>query len=292
VEIGSPKLRQRIRPFALPLLVVAALIAAPVAQAGGGVDLPASPESTASAGTATDPGAVATPATGTVDAAAAASSAPPDPNASAPVDAAAATAASAVSTVPSSPAAGHPSAAVQAILPSPSRVTAPVTAELRAAGASLLPHVSPRPLPSVAAPAVSKTLSHPTPAHTVTAPRLPLPSRSRALPPRKDRRPVGSVALARPETAPWLRSVPSAPRATAHLSSGGGLLPAPPAPQRPADLGAGGAAAGASSGFVLLLLIAAAALAWARPRVGRLVVAPLLDAPRPALLVLDLERPD
>jgi hypothetical protein len=69
-------------------------------------------------------------------------------------------------------------------------------------------------------------------------------------------------------------------------------LPAPPAPDRPASGLIGGSAGGAGTGFVLLLLaVAATVLAVVRPRLGGRI-ASLLRVPHPAVLALELERPD
>jgi hypothetical protein len=69
-------------------------------------------------------------------------------------------------------------------------------------------------------------------------------------------------------------------------------LPAPPAPDRPATGLIGGSAGGGGTGFVVLLLaVAATVLAVVRPRLGARMTS-LLRVPHPAVLALELERPD
>jgi hypothetical protein len=69
-------------------------------------------------------------------------------------------------------------------------------------------------------------------------------------------------------------------------------VPTPPIPDRTVAGWFGGSAGAAGAGFLLLLLaVAAAVLAVVRPRLGERLTS-LLRIPHPAVLALELERPD
>jgi hypothetical protein len=69
-------------------------------------------------------------------------------------------------------------------------------------------------------------------------------------------------------------------------------VPTPPIPDRTVTGLSGGSAGAAGAGFVLLLLaVAATVLAVVRPRLGKRTTS-LLRVPHPAVLALELERPD
>jgi hypothetical protein len=264
---GSPLLRTSFTAGAVPLLVAAALLGAPVAHADGGITVPTVPAVVAPTlvPVATAP-AVTVPATSPA-------------TVPAPTDTGAATGVTAPVDSNVSAAAAHE------IVPAAGQLAAPVLDATQAATDSVS-HSSP-----AAAPA-------PSTGGAATAPAQ-RPSRAQPVktaPHRRLARTVGS-AVTRVDRATFGISVASAvasaplPNRATRLPRGSHELPAPPAPERRTDLGLGGAPAGASSTFVFFLIAASIALVLARPGLGGRV-ALLLRAPRPVVLILALERPD
>jgi hypothetical protein len=257
---GSPLLRTRFTACAVPLLVAAALLGAPVAHADGGITVP------------TVPAVVAPTLAPVVTVPATSPAAVP-----APSDTGAATAVTTAADSRASAAAAHE------IVPAAGEIAAPALDTAQAAADSVS-HSSPSAAPSTRGAAAA-------PVHR--------PSRAqpvKAVPHRRAARTAGS-AVTRVHRAAFGISVasaggsaPSLNRAT-RLPRGSHELPAPSAPERRTDLGLGGAPAGASSAFVFFLIAASIALVLARPGLGERV-ALLLRAPRPVALILALERPD
>jgi hypothetical protein len=257
---GSPRLRTRLGACALPL-VAAGLIGAPAALAEGGLGLPG----TAAVTAATDLAHVTAPAAA--------------PEAAAPAEAVLATVASAAATAPAAPVAAAP--ALREIAPA----AAPLAAIVReAVPAGLSQQHAAHQLSTLpAAPAAAR------PAHA--APRA-------AAPVRHHRQARTAVA---PRRAPQAGPLPSFRGAAATVAShvrDDAVAPAPvaqselPAPARPAEDGllSGGVAPGAAAAF-FFLLTALGGLFLVRPGLGGRI-ADGVRGLRPALLYLELERPD